>query len=282
MSTDGPYRTLVDCPTLAEHLDAGWAVIDCRFDLGRPAWGRKQYRAGHIPGAVYAHLDADLSGPPVTDRGRHPLPTAAALEETFSRLGIGETTQVVAYDQREGMIAARLWWLLRFAGHDAVAVLDGGWKAWLGGGWPAAGGEERRPPAVFRARLRGEWLVRLEQVGEAALLVDARTPERYRGEREPLDPVAGHIPGARNHPYQRNLDEHGRFLPRERLRERLEALLAPHGAAAAVHYCGSGVSACHNLLACAVAGLEPGRLYAGSWSEWCADPGRPMARGTEG
>jgi thiosulfate/3-mercaptopyruvate sulfurtransferase len=256
-------------------------VVDCRFDLAATHWGHEAYLDGHVPGAVYAHLDRDLSGPPLTDRGRHPLPGSDALFACFGRMGIGAHAQVVAYDQADGAVASRLWWLLRYVGHDEVAVLDGGWRAWSERGLPAESGEHLREPSVFTGTPRRDWLVTVDEVSGAARLVDARAGERYRGEKEPLDPVAGHIPGARNHPYRRNVDDSGRFLPAEAVRDQLLETLDGIDPGAAVYYCGSGVTACHLLLAAAHAGLAPGRLYAGSWSDWCSDPARPVATGSD-
>ncbi len=278
-----PFTTLISPETLAQHLDdPTWVVVDCRFSLADTEAGRRAYRQAHIPGAVYAHLDEDLSGPPVTDHGRHPLPTPEALRALFDRLGIDEGTQVVAYDNVGSIVAARLWWMLRYMGHDAAAVLDGGWTAWEETGHPTAAGVEKNEPASFDGAPRRDWLVLAEEVaseaekGVGGHLIDARAPERFRGEEEPLDPVPGRIPGAVNYPYGRNLDEDGRFLPAEELRQQLEAVLKGADPEATVHYCGSGVSACHNLLAQAHAGLPPGRLYAGSWSDWITDPERPV------
>lgn len=276
------FTTLISAENLARHLDdPSWVVVDCRFSLADTEAGRRAYREAHILGAVYAHLDEDLSGPPVTDRGRHPLPTPEALRALFGRLGVGEGTQVVAYDDVGSIVAARLWWLLHYMGHDAAAVLDGGWTVWQEAGRPTAAGVEENEPASFAGEPRREWLVLAEEVtseSEAERhLLDARSPERFRGEEEPLDPVAGRIPGAVNYPYARNLDEDGRFLPSEQLRRQLAAALEEADPATTVHYCGSGVSACQNLLAQAHAGLPPGRLYAGSWSDWITDPQRPVA-----
>jgi thiosulfate/3-mercaptopyruvate sulfurtransferase len=265
-----PFTTLVTVDTLTAHLDdPGWIVVDCRFSLADPEAGRRAYHEAHIPGAVYAHLEEDLSGPPVTDHGRHPLPTPAALATLFGRLGIGPGRQVVAYDDAAGAIAARLWWMLRYLGHEPAAVLDGGWAAWQAAGLPVAAGVEQNDPAVFHAEPRREWLVLRSEVPDADRLIDSRAPERYRGEVEPYDPVAGHIPGAVNYHYQQNVDAAGRFLPPAVLRDQLGGALGASEPAAAVYYCGSGVTACHNLLAQAHAGLGMGRLYAGSWSEWC-------------
>lgn len=274
------FTTLIDAKTLNQHLGQDtWAVVDCRFSLAEPEAGKRAYLAAHIPGAIYAHLDDDLSNPPVTDHGRHPLPPPEALNQRFSAMGIGPHTQVVAYDDANGMIAARLWWMLRYMGHTAVAVLDGGWPAWQAAGYPVRSGEEVRKTAVFHGQPRQEWLVLLDEVADLPLLVDSRDAARYRGELETIDPVAGRIPGALHHYYQANWGEDGRYLPAEVLRAQLSALLGETPPEEAVFYCGSGVSACVNLLALAHAGLGDGRLYAGSWSEWCRDPGRPTAVG---
>jgi thiosulfate/3-mercaptopyruvate sulfurtransferase len=264
-----PYTTVIDTATLAAHLDdPDWAIIDCRFELADTGRGEAAYRAGHIPGAVYAHLDRDLSSAPVTDRGRHPLPSPAAMTRLFGRLGIGERTQVVAYDDSSGHYAARLWWMLRYLGHQAVAVLDGGWGAWAAEGRPTQPGIETRDPALFMGEPRADRLVTIDAVESRPLLVDSRAPERYRGEVEPLDPVAGHIPGAINRPYDANWSADGRWRPPEELAGAFGTLLGGTAAAESTFYCGSGVSACVNLLAMVHAGLPEGRLYVGSWSEW--------------
>jgi thiosulfate/3-mercaptopyruvate sulfurtransferase len=272
--------TLIDAATLHGRLDdPALVVVDARFNLFDVDEGRKAYLDAHIPGAVYVHLDDDLSGPPLTDAGRHPLPSPEALEALFSRLGIGPDAQVVAYDQRDGMVAARLWWMLRYMGHEAVAVLDGGWNAWTAAGYATVGGEESRAAGLFRGSPRRDRLVTLDDVADAPRLVDCRDPRRYRGEEEPLDPIAGHIPGAVNRFHRENLDADGRFLPAAELASGLESLLGGTPAAEAVFYCGSGVTACHGLLAACHAGLGDGRLYVGSWSEWCSDTRRPIATG---
>lgn len=270
---------------LAHLDDESWVIVDCRFDLAAPAAGEQAYEQAHIPGAVYAHLDRDLSAPVTGRNGRHPLPDVAAMEATFGRLGIGPDVRVVAYDQDTGMFASRLWWMLRYVGHERAAVLDGGFAAWIRAGGPTRAGREHRPPRVFRAAPRADMVVSagdvLRLLGRRDWrLVDARAPERYAGLVEPIDPVAGHIPGARNHPYQTNVDERGAFLPAQALRARLEETLAGIPPERTIVYCGSGVSACHDLLAMEVAGLRGARLYAGSWSEWCADPSRPIERGS--
>ena len=276
------FKTIIDAQSLHERLsDPALVVVDTRFNLMDVDEGRTAYLDAHIPGAVYAHLDDDLSGPPLTDSGRHPLPSPEALEALFSRLGVSADSQVVAYDQRDGMVAARLWWSLRYMGHEAVAVLDGGFKAWRAAGYATASGTESRAASDFHGQPRRDWLVTLEEVPGVERLVDARDPRRYRGEHEPLDAVAGHIPGAVNHFYADNLDEQGRFLSREALARRFADTLAGVRAEQAVYYCGSGVTACHDLLAASHAGLAPGRLYVGSWSEWCSDPERPVATGAE-
>lgn len=274
------YKTLIDVDTLAEHLEQdNWVIVDCRFSLADTAAGYQSYQTAHIPGAVYAHLDDDLSGPPLTDHGRHPLPTPQRLAQLFSRLGIDEMSQVVAYDDAGGMIAARLWWMLRYMQHEAVAVLDGGWRVWQAAGLPKKPGVEQNEAAQFTGRPQPKWIVTLGEVGSQPLLIDARAPERYRGEREPLDPQPGHIPGAVNLPFEKLLDENGRFRPAAELKAGLKAALGSIAPEAATFYCGSGVSACMNLLAMVHVGLGKGRLYVGSWSEWSSDPERPIATG---
>jgi thiosulfate/3-mercaptopyruvate sulfurtransferase len=277
------HSTIVSTDLLAEHL-ADWAVVDCRFDLQNEHWGRDEYRRAHIPGAVYASLNADLSGTTSGTNGRHPLPSVDALAETFGRLGIDRSTQVVAYDQDAGPYASRLWWMLRYLGHDAVAVLDGGWAKWQREGRPAASGDETRPPARFTAAPRPGRLVEIGEVAARAddaraLLIDARAPERFEGRSETIDRVAGHIPGASNHFFKQNLASDGTMLPSETLRANFERLLAGRPPGEAVMYCGSGVTACQNLLAMEHAGLPGTRLYVGSWSEWSSDPARPIETG---
>lgn len=264
------HKTLVDSTTLVEHLaDPAWVVVDCRFDLLDADKGERAYLAAHIPGAVYAHLNRDLSSAePVTDNGRHPLPTPAMMSLAFGRMGIDERTQMVAYDDTSGHYAARLWWMLRYMGHEAVAVLDGGWPGWLAAGLPVTSGIETRPTALFTGQPRNDRLVTIDQVPDLPLLVDSRAPERYRGEVEPIDPLAGHIPGALNRFYGDNWNADGRWRQPDELADVFAELLGPTEPAASTFYCGSGVSACVNLLAMAHAGLPEGRLYVGSWSEW--------------
>lgn len=277
------HTTIVSPDVLASHLTGDWVIVDCRFDLHNPAWGREQYLEAHIPGAVYAHLNDDLSGPLTGRNGRHPLPDIATLSATLGRLGVSNGVQVAAYDQDAGMYASRLWWLLRYAGHAAVAVLDGGWAAWSREGRPARSGHEDRPHAVFVPGTPLEQPVLVEEAAASIddsgrVLVDARAPERYAGRIEPIDRVAGHIPGAINHFFKDNLTAEGTLLPADVLREKFTRLLRNHEPAQAVMYCGSGVTACHNLLAMEHAGLHGARLYAGSWSEWSSDPSRPIER----
>jgi thiosulfate/3-mercaptopyruvate sulfurtransferase len=274
------YKTLIDAQTLSARLDDPlWVIVDCRFDLADVEAGWQAYEEAHIPGAVYAHLDEDLSGPPLTDRGRHPLPSPAALTRLFGRLGIDETKQVVVYDNANGVWASRLWWMLRYMGHEAVAVLDGGWAAWEAAGLPTKAGNEENETAVFIGSPRQEWLVTIDEVDSLLLLVDSRSPERYAGSEEPLDPRPGHIPGAVNFFFGETWGQNGRYLPVAELVTKLETLLGDVPADDATFYCGSGVSACVNLLALTHAGLGNGRLYVGSWSEWSADPERPAATG---
>lgn len=280
------FTTLISPAEVAAHLDdPNWAIVDCRFALADPEKGRQEYLIAHIPGAVYAHLDEDLSAPIVPGKsGRHPLPAIDDFAAKLSQWGIDDRTQVVVYDDNSGIIAGRLWWMLRWLGHDAAAVLDGDWRLWLAEGRPTRAGVETRTPRVFAASPRPHLLVTVDEIvaklGNPALhLFDVRMAERYRGENETIDLVAGHIPGAVNAPYTLNLDADGRFLAASELRERYEALLGDAPVHEAIFYCGSGVSAVHDLLALEIAGLGMGRHYVGSWSEWIVDPARPVAMG---
>jgi thiosulfate/3-mercaptopyruvate sulfurtransferase len=260
-------------------------IVDCRFDLDDPEYGSWAYDQGRVLGATFVDLGERLSAPVVPGQtGRHPLPTVDQLEATIRGLGIGPRTRVVAYDDFEGGFAARLWWILRWLGHDAVAVLDGGCPAWLAAGLPwDEAGPSALAPGSFVARPRPELLVEADEIiarlGQQDLcLVDARSSERHRGVREPRDPVAGCIPGSRNAFWRDNLDDRGRFLPPATLRARFEAVLGVHAPRDAIFYCGSGVTGAHDLLAVAQAGLPLPRLYWGSWSDWINEPSRPVAR----
>lgn len=278
------YATLIDTAALAANLDdPRWVVLDCRHDLARPDWGRAEYAASHIPGARFLHLDADLSAPLTGRNGRHPLPDPQVLAKKLGAAGIGPASQVVAYDAQGSAYAARAWWTLRWLGHDAVAVLDGGYGKWLRESRPTTDAPSRVTPAQFTATPRPHAVdvafIAAHLRDPALCLFDARSPDRYRGENETLDPVAGHVPGAVNRFFRNNLAPDGVFKPAETLAAEWQAMLGGAASAQAVHMCGSGVTACHNLLAMEIAGLSGSRLYAGSWSEWCADPSRPVASG---
>ncbi len=276
---------LVQAQDLAAHLkDPEWVVFDVRHDLANVNKGRREYQSAHIPGAYFLHLDEDLSGEKTGTNGRHPLPDLAKLAAKLSQCGVAPGRQVVVYDDTAGMVAARLWWLLKWLGHDRVAILDGGFPAWRKEGLPT----ETAPPPAREGRFEPKphlgatvdiHYVAAFRSSPTVRIVDARSADRFAGRMETIDPVGGHIPGAIHRFWQENLDENGRFkTPRELKREFLELLgeASPH---LVVHSCGSGVTACHNLFAMEVAGLKGSRLYPGSWSEWCADPTRPVATG---
>jgi thiosulfate/3-mercaptopyruvate sulfurtransferase len=283
------FTTLIPAEQLAasDSASRGWLVVDCRFDLARPDAGEAAYRAGHIPGAVYAHLDRDLSSPITPTTGRHPLPDAARFAETLGRWGLTSDTQVIAYDTDNSAYAARLWWLLRWVGHRTVAVLDGGFKAWTAAGLPIDAQIPVRAPTNFEVRPdRDAWLD-TRQVQERLQqpewrLLDARAPERFAGAVEPIDTIAGHVPGALNHPFATNLGPDGRFASAGELRQRYQASQAAGDRAIAddhtIVMCGSGVTACNLLLAMEAAGKRGARLYAGSWSEWIREPSRPIKK----
>lgn len=280
------FTTLVTPEEVFAHLDdPHWVILDCRFSLADAEHGRREYASAHIPGAAYAHLEEDLSGPIVPGTtGRHPLPAAADFARTLGAWGIDGRVQVVAYDDMGGAMAGRLWWMLGWVGHDAAALLDGGWQRWRVEGRPVTAEVASRTARVFTPAPRPERLVPaadvLGSLGDATTpLIDARAGERYRGEVEPLDPVAGHIPGAVCAAYEANLSADGSFKSPEELRQRFRAILGDTPPEDSVSYCGSGVTACHNLLAMEHAGLSGGRLYAGSWSHWVTDPDRPVERG---
>ena len=275
--------TIVSCSDLAAHLnDADWRVFDCRHQFSAADYGETAYAEGHLPGAFFLHLDRDLSGPKAGCNGRHPLPDAQLLAKKLGAAGVSRQTQVVVYDDAGGMMAGRLWWLLRWLGHDRVAVLDGGINQWIKESRPLSTDLPRSAPADFVVELR-DWVVGADEVlanierGEFCV-IDARAPDRFRGENETMDPVGGHIPGARNRFFRDNLDADGCFRSAAELRNDYLGLLAGVDPAQVVMQCGSGVTACHNLLAMEIAGLHGAKLYAGSWSEWCSDPARPVAR----
>ncbi|MBN2554427.1 MAG: sulfurtransferase [Anaerolineales bacterium] len=277
------YKTFISVDELASQIGKpNWVVVDCRFDLDDTAAGHELYLEAHLPGAVYADLDHDLAGPPGAGTGRHPLPELNVLAATFSRLGISEDTQVVAYDLP---YAARLWWLLRFSGHTSVAILDGGFGAWLAGGHETQEGEEQRLLANFKPRIATSMVIETAEIlaslqsGGELLLVDSRSPERYRGEKEPRDPVAARIPGAVNRFWGDNLNSDGFIQPQAELLQAFQPLLGTFASRETAVYCGSGVTAAVNALAMEHAGLEHIRLYPGSWSMWCSDPARPIERG---
>lgn len=279
---------LIQAAELATRLrddGAHTLVFDCSFDLANPAAGRKAYAAGHMPGALYLHLDDDLSSARTGRNGRHPLPAPQAFAERLATLGVNADSHVVVYDNAGGMYAARAWWMLRWVGHGAVSLLDGGLAAWQAAGQPLQAGE---PPARARGSLvlrpslvatvdRDTLLANLQQ--PQRLVVDARAPDRFRGENETLDPVGGHIPGARNRLFRNNLGPDGRFKTAAQLRADFDAVTGGRAADQLVMSCGSGVTACHNLLALEVAGLPGAALYPGSWSEWSAWPDAPIATG---
>ncbi|QBJ77662.1 MULTISPECIES: sulfurtransferase [Aquitalea] len=277
------YTTLIS-PAQLQTLDPEHTVIlDCRFQLTDPEYGSHAYEAGHIPGALYLNLDYHLSGVKTGSNGRHPLPDGQRLAVDLGAAGITADVQVVCYDDAGGMYAARAWMLLRWLGHAAVAVLDGGIQAWQQAGATLETDKKRHMPRRFPVKASLIETVDADQVlanleEQDFVVVDARSPERFRGEGETMDPVGGHIPGARNRFFQHNLDGNGRFKDPATLRSEWEAVLAGISPEEIVHQCGSGVTACHNLLAMEHAGLTGSRLYPGSWSEWCSDPERPVAR----
>lgn len=281
------FDTLVETEVVAVHLDdPQWVVFDCRSVLTDPEAGPRMYAEGHIPGARYLHLELDLSGPVTPQSGRHPLPDPETLAIKLGKDGVGRNTQVAVYDDAGGAIAARLWWLLRWLGHRQVAVLNGGWQQWLKEARPVSLDTPVPAPHAFPYHGVGQSdylttgeVSEMVQGRQHGLLVDARAANRYRGENESIDPVAGHVPGAVNLPFAGNLAEDGRFSNPAVLRQRLEAVLGGVPPDRAVFMCGSGVTACHDLLAMELAGMKGARLYAGSWSEWIRDPARPVAKG---
>jgi thiosulfate/3-mercaptopyruvate sulfurtransferase len=280
------FTTLISTDALAKHVnESSFVIVDCRFKLDDVAWGEREYASAHIPGAVYGHLDRDLSGTKNGTNGRHPLPDGMTLASTLGRFGISDGMQVVAYDQDSGAYASRLWWMLRWMGHTAAAVLDGGIAKWKAEKRPTKSGVEQRPFRPFSGTPQRDMTIDVNGVEQLTTrsdwrLVDARAPERYRGEVESIDLQAGHIPTAVNHFFQSNLDERGLFRTPEDLRQRFTPTLGPVPSNQIVCYCGSGVTACHNLLAMEHAGLKGAKLYAGSWSEWSSAPHREIEKGS--
>ena len=280
-------KLLVTTEELARHLDdPDWIVIDTRHELTNPETGPRLYAEGHIPGAFFMHVDHDLSAPKTGQNGRHPLPDIETFAAKVNERGVGPGKQVVVYDDMGGNYAVRLWWMLRWLGHDEVAILDGGYPLWLKEGRPVTkeGAAPRKGAFVPRPHLGDA--VDVHFVGRFAQspsmkLVDARAAERFTGKQEAIDPVAGHIPGAVNRFWKENLEADGRFKAAERLRPEFDAMLGGLEPSQVVHMCGSGVTACHNLFAMELAGLPGSKLYAGSWSEWVADTSRPVATGTK-
>jgi thiosulfate/3-mercaptopyruvate sulfurtransferase len=282
---DFNLRTLIDAQALARFIDAEEVlVVDCRVDLADRTRGAREYVRGHIPGAVYADLEHDLSDLSKQRRGRHPLPDAAAFSTVLGRWGWAPGTPVVAYDAANGALAAaRLWWMLRLVGRHEVAVLDGGLQAWIAAGLSLSANIPQRAPTQVAVEFDPGQIVYTDTLlqmlqNPQMLLIDARTAPRYRGEVEPIDPVAGHVPGARNRPFSENLAADGRFKPASALRTEFVAMLGSHAPGDVVNMCGSGVTACHNLLAMEHAGLTGSRIYAPSWSGWSSDPARPVAK----
>jgi thiosulfate/3-mercaptopyruvate sulfurtransferase len=279
------YRTIVSAQELHRNLaDSGLVIFDCRHELMNPEAGARAYAQSHLPGARFAHSETDLAGPKTGRNGRHPLPDPEAFMAWLGRNGVDRSKQVVAYDFAAGSASARLWWMLRWVGHDRAAVLDGGWEGWMNAGLPVTREAPRIAPTTFAGVVpRPAWVdVRFVQShlhDPSVVVLDARTPERYQGVSEPIDPVAGHIPGARNRFYKENLSADGRFKPPHELRRAFLDILGAAQPEQVVHQCGSGVSACSNLLAMEIAGLSGSWLYPGSWSEWVADPSRPVAKG---
>jgi thiosulfate/3-mercaptopyruvate sulfurtransferase len=287
------YSLIVSAQTAVQHLnDPNWIFLDIQFDLMNPEAGRAAYAKTHIPNALFVDIETELSGPKTGKNGRHPLPSIENAQSLFTSLGVSKGKQVVVYDHSGNMFSARVWWMLRWLGFESVAVLDGGLAFWQKMGFPVSSGQVERPAIEqtkenfqFEPKAERLWLWQDvmsnigKQPGIRHCLVDARAPERFSGEQEQMDPVAGHIPGANNYFWKNNLDPEGCFLPQALLREQFLSVVGQQMENGVVHQCGSGVSACHNVLAFELAGLGESALYAGSWSEWCADPSRPVSRG---
>ncbi len=275
------FTTLIDTDLLLNGREnPDWLIFDTRYDLADKNAGKEAYLQGHIPGAIYVDLHNDLSRPPATNKGRHPLPTVDTMNTLFSELGIQSESQVIIYDSAFGAFAARLWWMLRHMQHENVAVLDGGWQSWLAAAGPVCSNNEARSESTFNNLATEQDVIAIEQVQEVGLLVDSREPARFAGESEPIDNAAGHIPGAINRFWKNNLSENGCFKENQTLRQEFEEIWGNTPAAESVFYCGSGVTACHNLLAAVHAGFDLPKLYAGSWSEWSSNTEKPVATGS--
>ncbi len=276
------FTTLITVDELDANLaNPKFVIFDCRHELTNPTFGDAEYAKSHLPHAHFASVDRDLAAPPNGSNGRHPLPDVATFAAWLGSKGVTDGVQVVGYDNAAGVYASRLWWMLRWLGHDAVAVLDGGWEAWLRAGKRTTQDVPQAKPATFTPRIRdvnvdAEYLLANLET-DRMLVIDARSNDRFHGQNETIDPVAGHIPGAVNRLFKNNVDQHGQFRRGEELRREFETLIGTMPARNVVHQCGSGVSACHNLLAMELAGMSGSRLYPGSWSEWIADPERPVA-----
>ncbi len=279
------YSTVVSTELLSQHInDPEWVIFDCRFTLTNTEAGRAAYQQGHIPGAQYVHLDDDMSSAVTPTSGRHPLPETKIFSDKLSAWGVDSSKQVVVYDDSFGSMAVKMWWLLRWLGHDNVALLDGNWPKWVKQKLPVSTELPNIAATNFVANVSNELLVDTEEVDFArrercSVLIDARPEQRFAGEREPLDKVAGHIPGSINWVYEENLDFDGTYLPAEELKEAYLKLMPGLKPQQVIHTCGSGITACHNMLAMEIAGLHGSKLYAGSWSEWITDPSRPVAKG---
>jgi thiosulfate/3-mercaptopyruvate sulfurtransferase len=279
------YTTLISVADVAKHLgNADFVIFDCRHELTNSEFGPKAYAESHIPGARFAHVDRDLAGPLTGKNGRHPLPDPNAFIDWLGRMGVSDDSQVVGYDHAGGTYASRLWWMLRWVGHQKVAVVDGGWQAWTAAGQPVTKELPAQTPAKFSGKPDRSWVdaatvaERLKSKG--MVLIDARSNDRFQGRNETIDPVAGHIPGALNRFFKDNLNAQGHFRSPEELRADFKSLVGDASPEKVVHQCGSGVSACHNLLAMEIAGIKGTRLYPGSWSELITDPSRPVATGS--
>lgn len=284
---EGRFETIISARELNQNLNRDdIAIVDCRFDLFNPDTGCAEYKAEHIPGAVYAHLDKDLSSPPTPVSSRHPLPDWNEFQQKLGSWGIDRGTQVVVYDHSHGGFAGRLWWMLRVLGHNAVAVLNGGWSAWTRAGYEVETGVTNNSQKTFDGKFISDWIVNARRILEnlekpQLLLIDSRDPARYRGDEEPIDAKAGHIPGALNHSFEKNLTKTGEFLPVDQLKQQFAELIGEKLLEDVVVYCGSGVSACQNLLALEHAGFSGAKLYPGSWSEWSRNPELPFNTGDQ-